>query len=118
MDLSSKGKALLQLANLSEQVYRQIKQDILRKEIALGSMLVESELCERYQVSRTPVREAIQMLNADGIVEKVKHHSTRIIEMSEQDALHLIQVRTELEIVSLMENELRFTAEDLSLIHI
>ncbi len=112
MDLNSKGKALLQIANLSEQVYRQIKQDILRKEIALGSMLVESELCLRYQVSRTPVREAIQMLNADGIVEKVKHHSTRIIAMSELDALHLIQVRTELEIVALMEIAPHFTDED------
>jgi len=112
LDLPDNGKPLNQIANLSEQVYRQIKRDLLQKKIKLGASLVEQELCRKHDVSRTPVREAIQMLNADGIVEKRKHHSTRIMEMSKNDAKHLIAVRLELELVSVIEIAAHFTEED------
>ena len=112
MDLPDDGKPINQIANLSEQVYRQMKRDLLQKKIKLGAILVEQELCQKYDVSRTPVREAIQMLNADGIVTKRKNHSTRIMEMSKSDAKHLISVRMELELVSVVEIAAHFTDED------
>lgn len=54
---------------LSEEVYRTLRSDIVDGVILAGSPLVEDEIAERLGVSRTPVRESIQRLAADGLAE-------------------------------------------------
>lgn len=50
------------------EIYERLKQDILTFNFRPGERLVELELCERYEVSRTPVREALRRLEDDGLV--------------------------------------------------
>ena len=50
------------------EIYERLKQDILTFDFRPGERLVELELCDRYQVSRTPVREALRRLEDDGLV--------------------------------------------------
>ena len=50
------------------EVYERLKQDILTFNFRPGERLVELELCDRYEVSRTPVREALRRLEDDGLV--------------------------------------------------
>jgi DNA-binding GntR family transcriptional regulator len=50
------------------EIYERLKQDILTFEFRPGERLVELELCDRYEVSRTPVREALRRLEDDGLV--------------------------------------------------
>jgi DNA-binding GntR family transcriptional regulator len=50
------------------EIYERLKQDILTFGFRPGERLVELELCERYEVSRTPVREALRRLEDDGLV--------------------------------------------------
>ena len=52
----------------SVAIYEQLKRDILRFEFQPGDRLVELTLCERYGVSRTPVREALRRLEHDRLV--------------------------------------------------
>jgi len=48
------------------EVYERLKQDILTFNFLPGERLVELELCDRYEVSRTPVREGLRRLEDDG----------------------------------------------------
>lgn len=50
------------------QVYNLIKEDILNGTFHPGTVMVERKLCERYDVSRSPIRAALQMLLRDGLV--------------------------------------------------
>lgn len=54
---------------LSIQVTKKIEDDIILGRFMPGTKLDEQELCDRYNVSRTPVREALKLLAADGLVE-------------------------------------------------
>lgn len=52
----------------SEAVFRALRDDILNSRIATDEKLFESTVAERYEASRTPVREALQRLAADGLL--------------------------------------------------
>jgi DNA-binding GntR family transcriptional regulator len=60
-------------------------------EIAPGSKLNERELCERLEVSRTPLREAVKQLAAEGLVELLPNRGAVAIELDEDDILHTFE---------------------------
>lgn len=65
---------------LSEQVYNILKEDILAGNISLGAKLTNRELQERFQVSSTPVRDAINKLNQDGLISEVTKTGAQLID--------------------------------------
>lgn len=58
--------------SLTDQVHGRLRADIIEGRIRPNQRLVAAELAERMQVSRTPVREALKLLAADGLVVGVK----------------------------------------------
>ena len=54
--------------SLSEATYRRLRFDIVRGRLRPNERLIEAELADRLAVSRTPVRESLQRLAADGLV--------------------------------------------------
>lgn len=56
-------------SNIQEQVYEALKNDILYGFFEPGAQLKEMELAEYYNVSRSPIREALRRLCGDGLVE-------------------------------------------------
>lgn len=62
-----------------------------------GSRLTESELALRLNVSRTPIREALRQLEADGVVVIEKNKGARIIELDDDGVDALYRTRAELE---------------------
>jgi DNA-binding GntR family transcriptional regulator len=54
--------------NLADEVYRTLRDDILSGRLRPRDHLVELDLAERLRVSRTPVRESLQRLAADGLI--------------------------------------------------
>lgn len=56
------------VSNLSEKTYLRLRRDIVQGLLRPNERLVEAELAERLDVSRTPIREALQRLAADGLV--------------------------------------------------
>jgi DNA-binding GntR family transcriptional regulator len=81
----------------SDRVHAVLRQEILRLALAPGSRLDEAALCTRFAVSRTPVREALIRLTADGLVETAKGQGARVapLDMSSLrpffEALDLLQ---------------------------
>ncbi len=71
----------------AEELRLQLADDIVRGVLAPGATLDETELANRFNVSRTPVREAIRMLGASGLVE-VRPHRAAVV--AKPDHAHLI----------------------------
>jgi DNA-binding GntR family transcriptional regulator len=84
-------------AALHEQVTQRLRQMLVEGRIAPGAKLNERELTEVLQVSRTPLREAIKMLAAEGLVELVPNRGAIAVALSEADVLHTFEVMAGLE---------------------
>ena len=66
-------------------VYLRIRQDILIGELAPGDILNQVHIAKRYGVSRTPVREALRMLQAENLVDAQFQHRTRVTNVTSQE---------------------------------
>jgi DNA-binding GntR family transcriptional regulator len=84
-------------APLRKQVTEALREAIVSMEFASGQRLVERDLCERFGVSRTVVREALRHLEAEGLVELVPNHGPVVSTMTPSDARDLYEVRESLE---------------------
>lgn len=71
--------------SLVDQIYDQIRNDIINLVYPFGSKLVASELQEKYQVSSTPVREALNRLQQEGLVEYENNIGAKIISIEPKD---------------------------------
>jgi DNA-binding GntR family transcriptional regulator len=65
--------------------------------IAPGAKLNERELCERLHVSRTPLREAIKLLAAEGLVDLLPNRGAVAVKLGEADVIHAFEVLADLE---------------------
>jgi DNA-binding GntR family transcriptional regulator len=85
---------------LHEQVAQRLRQMLVENRIAPGAKLNERELSEVLQVSRTPLREAIRMLAAEGLVELLPNRGATALALSEADVIHTFEVIAGLEAIS------------------
>jgi len=83
--------------NLHEATFQALRSLLVEGKIAPGSKLNERELAERLHVSRTPIREAIRRLAADGLVELIANRGAIAIELSLADVIHTFDVIAQLE---------------------
>jgi DNA-binding GntR family transcriptional regulator len=84
-------------AALHEQVAQRLRQMLVEGRIAPGAKLNERELSELLAVSRTPLREAIKMLAAEGLVELLPHRGAIAVSLGEADILNTFEVMAGLE---------------------
>lgn len=82
---------------LRELVYEELKHKILTGEIASQTRLMEIDLAEKMNVSRTPIREAIRELAADGLVTIEPRRGAYVSRISIEDMLDVFEVRENLE---------------------
>ncbi len=87
-------------ANLHEQAANRLRQMLVEGRIAPGAKLNERELSEVLKVSRTPLREAIKMLAAEGLVELLPNRGAIAVSLSEDDVRHTFEVMAGLEAMS------------------
>ena len=64
--------------SLRQRVYLAVQQAIVAGELVPGARLRDQDLAARLGVSRTPVREALQQLEVEGLVETTPHAATRV----------------------------------------
>lgn len=101
-------------AALHEQVAQRLRQMLVEGRIAPGAKLNERELAEQLDVSRTPLREAIKMLAAEGLVELVPNRGAIAVSLSEADVLDTFEVMAGLEAQSGELAAQRITDEELA----
>ena len=83
-------------ASRSAEVYEELRRAIVEGRIRPNERLIETELAERLSVSRTPIRESIQRLAADGLVES-RRRGWVVREHSSQEIREIYEVRAALE---------------------
>ena len=86
--------------SLHDQVTLRLRQMLVENQIAPGAKLNERELAEVLQVSRTPLREAIKMLAAEGLVELLPNRGAIAVELTEADVQDTFEVMAGLEAMS------------------
>ena len=95
--MTAKIISIPRAAALHEQVAHRLRQMLVENRIAPGAKLNERELSEVLKVSRTPLREAIKMLAAEGLVELLTNRGAIALELTEADVLNTFEVMAGLE---------------------
>ena len=83
--------------NLSGLALQRLEKAIMEGELGPGERLSESGLARRFGISRGPLREAIGQLEGRKLVTRVSNQGARVVSLSKQDLLDLLQVRESLE---------------------
>ncbi|MBN9156112.1 GntR family transcriptional regulator [Microbacterium sp.] len=78
---------------LADRVYRDVLRSIIEGETAPGAWLKERELSERFEVSRIPVRQALQRLEAEGFVIASRHRGANVTPLTRADVHDLFDTR-------------------------
>ena len=79
------------VANLHELVFRELRTMIVQGVLAPDAVVIETELCERLGVSRTPLREALKLLAVEGLVELRQNRSARITPLRVEETVELFE---------------------------
>ncbi|WP_009633686.1 GntR family transcriptional regulator [Synechocystis sp. PCC 7509] len=95
-------RSLKRNQSLQEQAYQALKTAILSGELAPGQRLVEVQLAKQLQVSRTPIREAMQLLEHENLIAN-DNDTLRVATISVTDAAQLYDCRIALEQLSVAE---------------
>ena len=98
---------------LTEQVYRELKHDIISGHYKPGERITISSLSVALGVSPTPVREAIRLLAAEGGLDLKPNHSLRITALSQEAYKEVSQIRVQLEGLAAAEAARRRTDRQL-----
>ncbi len=77
---------------LHEQVADRLRSMLIEGRIAPGAKLNERELCEQLGVSRTPLREAIKLLAAEGLTDLLPNRGAVAVRLGEADVMHSFEV--------------------------
>ncbi|HYZ15428.1 MAG TPA: GntR family transcriptional regulator [Candidatus Acidoferrum sp.] len=86
--------------SLHDEVVARLRDLIIRGELLPNERLGERELCERFEISRTPLREALKVLAAEGLVELLPHRGARVASLTADDVQHMFEVMASLEALS------------------
>ena len=74
-----------------------LEEAIIHGDLPPGSRLTEEEICQKMGVSRSPVREALRVLERDGLVERLPRRGVRVSELSIEELDQLYDCRMSLE---------------------
>lgn len=89
-----------QPASLHQDLLEQLRDYITEGHLAPGSRVPERELCEKFEVSRTPLREALKVLASEGLIDLLPNRGARIRQLSEADIRNLFEVIAGLDFVA------------------
>lgn len=82
---------------LRDVVFQTLREAILKGEIKPGERLMELQLAAKLGVSRTPVREAIRMLEQEGLAVTIPRKGAEVARMTEKDMEDVLQIRRTLD---------------------
>jgi len=94
---------LPQIKNISirQQTVDALREAILTGELKPGQSLIEMDLSKQLGVSRAPIREALRILNSEGLVETIPYHGTTVGRLTRVDIEDLYSMRILLETFAL-----------------
>ena len=79
------------------KVYEDIRRQIVEEKLAPGQWMIERELCETYSMSRTPIREILWKLTADGFLEQEANRGFVVRRLGLEQIFEIFQAREAIE---------------------
>ncbi|TYS89374.1 GntR family transcriptional regulator [Rossellomorea aquimaris] len=92
---------IIKKETLAEQAFNLIKKDIISGKLAPDEELPEKKLAEELGISRTPIREALKRLAAEGLIMISDSKMATVASFTEEDALQFLEIRELLEVYNL-----------------
>lgn len=89
--------------SIAEQVYEHLRTSIVSGELEQGSRVVEAQIAKNLQISRAPVREAVNRLLQDGLLESKTHFGTSVVRMTMSKIRSLYELRAAIEGLAIRE---------------
>ena len=89
--------------NREEMVYQVLKKEILDLELKPGQLIRENEISERFSVSRTPVRDALRLLQEQGFVKTVPYKGIFVTLLNLSNIKQMIYMRVAVETMVLRD---------------
>jgi DNA-binding GntR family transcriptional regulator len=86
--------------SLHEKLVSQLRDLIVEGEIEPGARISERLLCERFGVSRTPLREVLKVLASEGLVDLLPNRGARVARLEDKDVEDMFEVMAALEALS------------------
>lgn len=83
---------LINKKTLSDQIYDILKMEILKREIPFGTKLVNRTLQKRFEVSSSPIRDAINHLNQDGLITSIDNSGATVVDFDYDFFLEINEV--------------------------
>jgi DNA-binding GntR family transcriptional regulator len=77
---------------LHEEAVARVRTMLLEGEIPPGARIPERELCEKLEISRTPLREALKVLAAEGLVQLLPNRGSRAAKLTDKEMRDLFEV--------------------------
>lgn len=102
---------MIKPASVSDQVYEQLRSDIISASRDPGEKLVELEIAAQMGTSQGPVREALQRLERDGLVERQARSATYVTSISMDEMYELFSVRSVIEGYAIRRATLKISPE-------
>ena len=96
---------------LREVVFKTLRNAIIHGELKPGERLMEEKLAKNLEVSRTPVREAIRMLELEGLVVMIPRRGAEVARITVEDLQEALEVRMAIEDLSVRLASLRIDEE-------
>lgn len=97
----------------AETVYNRLRDEILSGQIDPGELLSEAEIARRFDVSRTPVREALNLLACDRLVQALPQRGHLVRTISFSEIMEAFELRELLEVKAAGEAALNITDEEI-----
>ena len=95
-----------------ELVVRAIADDIVSGRLAPGERLAETSLAQRYEVSRTPVREALGQLSGIGLIDRRPNRGAIVASLTDERLNSMFEAMTELEAICARLSAGRMTSQE------
>lgn len=110
MDLNFK----IDKRSLANTVAARLRQEIVTGVRKPGARLSQDALAIEFDVSRIPIREALQLLSNEGLVTLKPHHGARVSELNSDDLMELVAIARALEVLATRRGAARMTKPQLN----
>ncbi|WP_028402320.1 GntR family transcriptional regulator [Ectobacillus panaciterrae] len=86
--------------SIEQVVYDLLKNAILNRKILPGKQLIENTIADKLNISRTPIRNAIKKLEAEGLVNSIPNRGAFVIQPTLEEMIEAFEIRKELELIA------------------
>jgi DNA-binding GntR family transcriptional regulator len=108
------AKIDLKTENLNEKAYKLLKKAIIQKKFKPGERIIDAQVAETFGISRTPIRDAINILLKEGLLISKGNRGYYVLDVTEKDINEIFDIRILIEKYSIEYVITHFESVDLN----